>query len=103
MITGASRGLGAALAAVYAGEGVALTLIARNPTKLAEVAHSCRACGAAVETAIFDVGGDSMATWLEDLDRRKPVDLVIANAGISEGVVDGKSPEGLRQSLCSPA
>jgi short-subunit dehydrogenase len=86
VITGASSGLGAALAAAYAGPGVAMGLIARNAERLAATAAMCRAAGATVETAAIDVAdGPALAAWLEAFDTEHPVELLIANAGTSAG------------------
>jgi short-subunit dehydrogenase len=86
LITGASSGLGAALARAYAGPDTALGLVARNPERLAETAAACRAAGAAVETAAIDVAdGAALAAWLAEFDRAHPVDLLITNAGTSAG------------------
>lgn len=86
IITGASSGLGAALALAYAGPQTALGLIGRNEERLAAVAAACRAAGAQVDHAALDVAdGDALAIWLEEFDRSCPVELVIANAGISAG------------------
>jgi NAD(P)-dependent dehydrogenase (short-subunit alcohol dehydrogenase family) len=46
VITGASSGLGAALAEAFAGEGASLVLFARSAAELATVAGRCRAAGA---------------------------------------------------------
>src|SRR3954470_18800744 len=54
-ITGASSGLGAALARSYAGPGVVLGLVARNRERLARAAEACRMAGAHVESALIDV------------------------------------------------
>ncbi len=86
LITGASSGLGAALALAYAGPGVALGLVGRNEERLAATTAACRAAGAMVEGAAIDVtDGPALATWLDAFDRAYPVELVIANAGISAG------------------
>jgi short-subunit dehydrogenase len=86
VITGASSGLGAALAASYAGPQTALGLIGRNPERLAATVATCRAAGASVDSAALDVAdGAALAAWLERFDRTYPVDLVIANAGTSAG------------------
>jgi short-subunit dehydrogenase len=86
VITGASSGLGAALAAAYAGPQTALGLIGRNPERLAATASVCRAAGASVETALIDVAdGPALAAWLGEFDRVHPVELLIANAGTSAG------------------
>ena len=85
-ITGASSGLGAALAASYAAPGVVLGLIGRNRERLARVEADCRGVGAAVESAAIDVTDPAaMAAWLEEFDRDHPVELLIANAGTSAG------------------
>ena len=55
VISGASRGLGAALAERFAAPGVTLRLLARTESGLAETAERCTARGAMVETAALDV------------------------------------------------
>ncbi len=86
LITGASSGIGAALARHYAAPDVCLNLSGRNQRRLEEIAEICRAKGAAVETALVDVTDrDGMMRWVERVDTARPLDLVIANAGISGG------------------
>lgn len=98
LITGASSGIGEALALAYAGAGRTLFLTGRNRERLDSVAERCRERGATVDTASTDVTEmagmrDLVETWF----RGTPVDLVIANAGISgrasasenERVIDG--------------
>ncbi len=93
LITGASSGLGAALARAYAAPGGCLGLLGRNRERLAAVAEACRVRGAVCETAALDVTDrEGMAAWLQDFDTRHPVDLVMANAGISGGT-DGMAGE----------
>jgi NADP-dependent 3-hydroxy acid dehydrogenase YdfG len=90
LITGASSGIGAALALAYAAPGVTLALGGRDPDRLAAVAADCRARGAAVATATVDVTDrDRMTEWIDAADRVAPLILVIANAGISAGTGDG--------------
>jgi short-subunit dehydrogenase len=85
VITGASSGLGAALALSYAGPEIALGLIGRNPERLAATASACRASGAIVDSALIDVAdGAALAAWIEAFDDAHPVELLIANAGISD-------------------
>ena len=86
VITGASSGLGAALALSYAGPQTALGLIGRNRERLAVTAASCRASGAIVDSAEIDVtDGAALAAWLEAFDDAHPVELLVANASISAG------------------
>jgi short-subunit dehydrogenase len=86
LITGASSGIGEALARHYAAPGVSLALAGRDAARLAAVAEACRTRGAAVESATIDVTDrDGMRRWIEQRDDAAPLDLVIANAGISAG------------------
>lgn len=93
LITGASSGIGAALASAYAETGVSLVLGGRDPGRLAAIETSCRARGAEVETEAIDVvDAAAMRRWIEAADDRRPLDLVIANAGISAGTgTEGES------------
>ena len=91
LITGASGGLGAALARAYAAPDVFLALTGRNQARLEAAAESCRGHGAEVATAGIDVvDAAALAAWLVEIDERRPLDLVIANAGISGGTVGGE-------------
>lgn len=86
VITGASSGIGEALAFAYAAPGMTLGLTGRDAARLAAVAERCRARGASVESAVVDAADRAaMAAWLMAQDQRAPVDLIIANAGISAG------------------
>jgi short-subunit dehydrogenase len=86
LITGASNGIGAALAQVYAKPGVSLHLTGRDTGRLDAVASLCRAHGADVATGALDVTDRvAMADWIAARDAARPLDLVIANAGISAG------------------
>ena len=96
LITGASSGLGAALARHYAAAGVRLFLHGRDDARLAAVAAACTKAGAAVEVHVGDVtDAAAMAAWIAACDHAQPLDLVIANAGISGGTAGG--PEGADQ------
>ena len=84
-LTGASSGLGAALARRYAGEGATLGLVARREAELARLAASLApatvanyACDVRDSDALARAGADFIA-------RFGCPDVVIANAGISRG------------------
>jgi short-subunit dehydrogenase len=84
VITGASSGIGEALALDYAAPAVALGLTGRDAGRLATVAEACRARGATVQAETIDATDRAlMAAWLTAFDDVHPVDLLIANAGIS--------------------
>lgn len=96
IITGASSGLGAALALGYAASGVRLGLVGRSTERLEETAAACRTRGAEVEALVQDVAeADALGTWLLAFDKATPIDLVIANAGISASTAPGTRHEGL--------
>jgi short-subunit dehydrogenase len=91
VITGASSGIGEALALRYAGAGVTLGLIGRDRERLARTAARCQAAGAEVRSASIDVRDRAaLADWLVAFDRERPVDLIIANAGVSTGTPRGQ-------------
>ncbi|KHK54537.1 capsular biosynthesis protein [Burkholderia sp. A9] len=84
VITGASAGIGRALALRYASPGVVMGLIGRDDARLADVAAACRARGAVIETGRVDVcDAEAMRTWLDAFDDAHPIDLLIANAGVA--------------------
>jgi short-subunit dehydrogenase len=93
VITGASSGIGEALALDYAAPGIALALCGRDAGRLKAVAEACRAKGAVVDESVLDVTDrTALAAWLTGFDDAHPVDLLIANAGIS--IDDGQSSIG---------
>lgn len=83
LITGASSGIGEALARALATEGSTLHLSGRDPVRLDMVAAACRASGAQVEPVLLDVrDAAAMEAWVKGTGK---LDVVIANAGISAG------------------
>lgn len=98
-ITGASSGLGKALAEIYATHSVHLCLCGRNQSRLYETAAICREKGAEVSTYLFDVTEASSAQEaILDAEAMGGIDLLIANAGISGGVLgEAEDSEETRQ------
>ncbi|MGB6086591.1 MAG: SDR family NAD(P)-dependent oxidoreductase [Parvibaculum sp.] len=94
LITGASDGIGAALAREYAAPGVTLGLLGRNEERLAGVAEDCRAAGATVETLIADVATHEAEAAILSFDHRHKIDLLLACAGVTSGIseADGLEP-----------
>ncbi len=90
LITGASSGLGRALALALATPGRRLFLGGRNESRLAETAALCQARGAVIASAAIDVtDADAMRDWIAGAGR---LDLVIANAGISAHTAGTSDP-----------
>ncbi len=84
LITGASSGIGAALARHYAGRDTRLALGGRDRTRLDAVAADCRERGALAATELVDVTDRAaMRRWVLAADAESPLDLVVANAGVS--------------------
>ena len=87
LITGASSGIGAALATYYAGHGAKnLFICGRNQERLEKTAAICRSGGSQVYTKIINVTDkDGLKQWIEESNNITELNLVIANAGISTG------------------
>lgn len=95
VITGASTGIGRALALAFAAPGVTLGLAARNVERLDVCAQACRERGAQVITATLDVrDAAAVEHWLNDFDEKHPIDLLIANAGIASTLAHANDWEG---------
>lgn len=101
LITGASSGLGRALALYYAAPGRTLSLLGRDIGRLTAVAAACRESGAAVEMASIDVTDRAaMADWIAGRDASCPIDMLIANAGMGgAAAVAGPCGEGAARAL----
>ena len=86
VITGASSGIGQALAMHYAANGNYLSLAARDPTRLSAVGEAATDAGATVVTGLADVTDpEGIRALISGFDADAPIDLLIANAGILDG------------------
>ena len=83
LITGASRGIGAAAARAFAAAGFKLVLIARSADALEQLAITLRSGGSSVETCCLDLSDPkAIAPGLEALlERGVQPDVLINNAG----------------------
>ena len=84
LISGASRGIGLAIAQAYAAEGAKLCMVATNADKLKAAADSLSIGNDALMIAVLDVR-DSKAcrAVVQDVTSRLgPIDVLINNAGI---------------------
>lgn len=97
LITGASSGLGRALALALARPGAVLHLSGRDAARLDMVAAEVQARGGTAHPRVVDVtDADAMTAWIGGAGR---LDLVVANAGISAGPAPGTTerPEQVRR------
>lgn len=92
LITGASSGLGRALAIEYAQNGLTLTLWARDGHRLEKTAAECRAKGASVSVISQDVRDRDVTTRLmKEMDEKLPIDAAFLAAGVITGTTrDGR-------------
>ncbi len=95
LLTGASQGIGAAIARMFAREvrGVRLALVARNAKNLQAVARACAKTGATAEVFICDVTDEAAVAAMAKavLKRFGRVDVLVNNAGLFEGAPFAKT------------
>ena len=103
-ITGASSGIGSALAEEYAKQGAIIGLAARRQEKLEQIKSNCESLGAEeVVTYNLDVTNEeeSMSVANDFINlKREGIDVVIANAGVafSDSLSSG-NPKQINQTL----
>lgn len=88
VVTGASRGIGAAIAFALAQRGAKLTLMSRSLTQLEQHAAALRTdLGTTATTIECDVtDGDSISTsFRAAVDELGPVNILVNNAGAADG------------------
>jgi short-subunit dehydrogenase len=83
LVTGASSGIGAALAQRLAAEGTEVVICARRELELQRVAERIAAQGGRSHIAVLDVKEPRRTeSAIKQLDEKFQFDLVIANAGV---------------------
>jgi short-subunit dehydrogenase len=98
LVTGASSGIGAAIALQLAGSGYRLGLIGRNSARLAEVANRC--AGAAAGDCVigaFDIR--DAGAFARFVDGFGDIDLYVSNAGVLDGRREGEIFESRKAAL----
>ena len=85
VITGASRGLGKAIALALGGAGARLAMVARDAGALSKTAAETAELGAETATFLCDVASESSVRRLETdvVERFGRVDILVNNAGIN--------------------
>ena len=84
MLTGASSGIGEALAVAFAGGGAVVGLLARRGELLAEIAKRCEAAGGTARVFVCDVTDEAAVDSAAESLRSEfgHIDILVANAGI---------------------
>lgn len=85
LVTGASRGLGEAMAKALAANGAFVACVARSADKLAETVSAIQAAGGSAAGFPCDVSdrGQVDAMFAEVLSQRDRLDILVNNAGIT--------------------
>ncbi|WP_223544112.1 SDR family NAD(P)-dependent oxidoreductase [Pseudomonas sp. A-B-19] len=94
LITGATGGIGGALAPAYAKPGVTLILQGRRLDRLEEMATQCRAAGARVLLQPLDVQDlQALRSWIDEISVTEQPDLIIVGAGVNTSTGDNGEGE----------
>lgn len=101
LLTGASSGIGEALALSLAKRGAVLGLLARRQSELEDLAKRCEDTGAKARVFAVDVtDAEAVAEAAQDLrDEFGRIDILIANAGIGGNNVETRAlqPEAVKK------
>jgi NAD(P)-dependent dehydrogenase (short-subunit alcohol dehydrogenase family) len=85
LITGASRGLGKAIAVALAGSGASVALVARDASRLEETARQIREAGGCAGVFCADISSEAQVAALEAevSERAGRVQILVNNAGVN--------------------
>ncbi|XP_048002233.1 3-oxoacyl-[acyl-carrier-protein] reductase FabG-like [Leguminivora glycinivorella] len=97
IVTGASSGIGAAVAYLFAKEGANVAIVARNIAKLTEIGKKIEETGKKALIIQADISNDEEAETVisKTINNFGKLDILINNAGISSqgSIMDGKIVE----------
>jgi NAD(P)-dependent dehydrogenase (short-subunit alcohol dehydrogenase family) len=103
LVTGASRGIGKAVALAFAEQGAQVVLAARSAERLADVAEDVSALGSQVLVVPTDVTSHADVVALVDAASRRfgRIDVLVNNAGIGRvgGVESAEFSDNVRDTL----
>jgi len=84
VITGSTRGIGRAMARMFAGEGASVVIHGTNPARAAAVVEEITHAGGRAAACLGDVANDAFAIELAHfaIEHFKTLDIFVANAGM---------------------
>jgi 3-oxoacyl-[acyl-carrier protein] reductase len=83
LVTGASRGIGEAIALRLAGTGALVLCAARNLEQVERVAASITTSGGNARAVQLDITSDDVRDRIKALIEQQPIDILVNNAGIT--------------------
>lgn len=103
LVTGASRGIGAAIATAFAAEGAVVGCLARRAADVAAVVDAIEADGGRAVALVADVtDAAALGRAIDDLvERAGRLDVLVVNAGVNldHATVEGSDPELWRRTI----
>jgi 3-oxoacyl-[acyl-carrier protein] reductase len=84
LVTGASRGIGEAIARRLAGTGALVICAARNLEQVERVASEIVSAGGNASAVQLDITGDDVRDRIRAVIEQQPIDILVNNAGITD-------------------